>query len=50
MSIVEYGTRSSEPFILYVVNWRRNRVINNLVRNGDFTMTDKEDLATIKTA
>lgn len=51
MSIVQFSsTSNNEPFIPQGTSWRRNRIIRNLIRNGQFTVQDKSDLCDIKEA
>lgn len=52
MSIVESSPRGgpNEPFIPDTMEWRRQRVIRNLIANGQFTVFDDMDLMEVKQA
>lgn len=52
MSKVEYNTadQKNEPFIPDNMEWRRQRVVRNLIRNGCFTVNDELDIQEVKRA
>lgn len=52
MSLVGNSSRgrSNEPFIPDNMNWRRQRVVGNLIRTGQFTVYDEMDLMEVKQA
>lgn len=50
MTIVESKSRDKEPFIPDQMDWKRQRAIRSMVRNGQFTVEDDFDLRQVKMA
>lgn len=53
MSIVESGpnqSKQNEPFLPHNTNWRRQRVLRNLIRMGQYKIRDEYDLLEVKEA
>lgn len=50
MSIVKCGetTRTTVPFIPDNLHWRRQRIVRNLIKNGEYTINDDLDLDEVK--
>lgn len=46
MSIVQWGSRSErkEPFLPDNLNWKRERIVRSLIRNGQHTIEDDMDI------
>lgn len=52
MTTVVHGdtSKANEPFLPSSLNWRRERVVRNLIRNGHYTIQDDLDLREAKSA
>lgn len=52
MSVVNYnrGQRNAEHFIPNSMRWKQERIVRSLIRRGEFTVRDEEDLREVKEA
>lgn len=40
----------NEPFIPDTLNWKRERIVRQLIKKGEFTIKEKEDLNEVRNA